>query len=1170
MSRREIAAGISLGLAGFVLNWLRVPLFFNVDFLFGSICSMFALLRFGLAAGVLAALIASLSTLLQWNHPWAIIIFTAEAFCVGRLMQRKHLDLLLGDILYWFSAGLLLVWFSYHHLMGFESASTVLVALKQGLNGILNTIAADILVHLHWRYSKERHLPSLRKRLLLTMQALILIPATIFVFVDIRWEFNNQLTMLQQNTARMAEISQLTLSSWFNEEEQTLQALKNLVDATPHHAQQQLILEQFHTSIDDFTRVGLLDARHVTRAFSPRRDEQGNSTIGMYLGDRPYIAKLLTSGSPVVYEAFWGRVGTPGPRIIIVQPVLRNNSYQGALFGVVSLEKAQKIFQSIIGKRPVQMSLLDPQRRVVLSTRTDLPFLSPFSLSGSKGKLIQVEQRGVQQWVPDKLPGIGAMKRWNTSTYVAEAKLGGMSGFSVMVEYPLEPTLQVITKRTSVLLGALGVLTLLVVLLSRSFARLLLAPITALRRITAQLPEKVSKGEQLQWRASAVIEEQELQDNFRQMVAALQQSFVALHAANTSLEARVAERTTALQAATESWERTFNAMRDPVFIIDQNYRILQINQAALDKLKITREEALQTTCMACIDGTTCPPGHCPQAMTLQDLQSHRAELEVERLGGWFIISTTPIFDASGSYLASVYVAHDITERKRAELALQRTQYTIEHASLPIVWISREGYFVFTNPAWQQLIGYSAAECLQIGPPDINPEHTRGAWWDEHWQLLREAGSLRIETILIRKDGVQVPVEILANHVTFGEQEYNVSFITDITERKRREHELEQAKEAADAANQAKSEFLANMSHEIRTPMNGVIGMAQLLRFTPLDSEQEEYLSSIETSADNLLSLINDILDLSKIESGKLEPEYADFSLSKAISDIITTQLSRINQKQLQVKTSLSPAVPDLVLGDQLRFKQILLNLLGNAIKFTDHGSISISTNLIEQHDQHLVVRLTVSDTGVGITPEAMDRIFAPFTQADSSTTRKYGGSGLGLAICRKLADLLGGRIWCESQAGAGSSFHLELPFVAQRSPHAAVAGSVDEPLPEGPPMTILVAEDNPMNANFIAKLLEKLGHQVSLVENGRQALEQWRAGSFDCILMDVQMPEMGGDEAVSLIRQEEALRGSRTPIIALTAHALRGDRERLLACGFDNYLAKPVTVPLLRHALAEL
>ncbi|MFA6823191.1 MAG: ATP-binding protein, partial [Geobacter sp.] len=334
-------------------------------------------------------------------------------------------------------------------------------------------------------------------------------------------------------------------------------------------------------------------------------------------------------------------------------------------------------------------------------------------------------------------------------------------------------------------------------------------------------------------------------------------------------------------------------------------------------------------------------------------------------------------------------------------------------------------------------------------------------------------------------------------------------------------------------------------------------------------EQQQYLESIESSATSLVSLISDILDLSRIEAGKMSLESTDFSLCNCIQELLDSQRYHIQMKDVRVETAFADDLPVLLRGDQLRTRQILLNLVGNAIKFTEQGRITIAADTVSRTGDQLLIRLTVSDTGIGMTPEAMEGIFAPFTQADSSTTRKYGGSGLGLAICRRLAELMGGRIWVESRLGVGSSFFVELPF---QVPAQSLATRRQPLRPQFPlrPLSILLAEDNQINAQFITKVLERQGHRVTLAEHGQQALDLLAGQPFDCILMDVQMPVMGGDQATLLIREQERQTGGHIPIIALTAHAMDDERQRLLQQGFDAHVAKPVDIALLGAELQRL
>jgi len=376
----------------------------------------------------------------------------------------------------------------------------------------------------------------------------------------------------------------------------------------------------------------------------------------------------------------------------------------------------------------------------------------------------------------------------------------------------------------------------------------------------------------------------------------------------------------------------------------------------------------------------------------------------------------------------------------------------------------------------------------------------------------------------------------------------------------RTRDLQIARQQAEAANCAKSSFLATMSHELRTPMNGVIGMAQLLEMTGLTEEQKEYVDLLTKSGKSLLSLINDILDLSKIEAGKITIEPAEFSLKGCINTIVLMQKSLISQKGLSLKVDLSTELPNVVLGDQLRIKQILLNLLGNAIKFTLQGEITISVEVLERYDDSALIQFSVQDTGIGISSAAIESIFKPFSQEDGSTTRKYGGTGLGLSISQSLAELMDGRITVDSTQGVGSCFKVLLPLtvVSKSSPEKDSARVFA--LWDGEPLRILLAEDNPVNSSFVMSLLKKMGHDAVLAENGRECLAALELREFDLVLMDIQMPVMNGEEALRVIRSKEQETSRHQSVVALTAHSLRGEKERFLQEGFDGYVSKPMDV----------
>jgi PAS domain S-box-containing protein len=635
-----------------------------------------------------------------------------------------------------------------------------------------------------------------------------------------------------------------------------------------------------------------------------------------------------------------------------------------------------------------------------------------------------------------------------------------------------------------------------------------------------------------------------------------------------------------------------------------------------------------------------------------------------------------------------------------------TRQILESALDAFVGMDSNGLIMDWNAQAEITFGWLRSEATgqmlskMIIPERYRDAHERGL---RHFLAAGEGPVLnkRIEITALHRDGREFPVELTISAISGGGTHCFVAFVRDITERKRFQEELLAAKAAAEQSNRAKDEFLANMSHEIRTPMNGILGMTELMLDTELTIEQREHLGLVRLSAESLLSVINDVLDFSKIEAGKMELELIPFDLRESLGETMMALSFRAHQKGLELVYEVQPEVPEALLGDPGRIRQILINLVGNAIKFTEHGEIFVCVDEQSPRSATAALHFAVKDTGVGVPMEKQEQIFDAFSQADGSMTRKYGGSGLGLTICVRLVEMMGGRVWLESQPGQGSTFHFTAQLALQdtasarpiplqperlRDLHALIvddnftnrrvlhgmltrwgmrptsvegsraalqaleiAKSTGHPFPlmlldgqmpgmdgfalaeqiqkdagliavtimmltsaghlgdaarcrelgisaylvkpirqtelldgicqvlnkvsaaKSMPLVtrhtlredkhrsrVLLAEDNAVNRTLAVRLLEKRGYNVVVAGNGSEAVQSFENNLFDVVLMDIQMPVMDGFEATAAIRAKEKLTGGHIPIIAMTAHALKGDQERCIAAGMDRYISKPI------------
>ncbi|MGE5423103.1 MAG: PAS domain S-box protein [Ignavibacteriales bacterium] len=536
-------------------------------------------------------------------------------------------------------------------------------------------------------------------------------------------------------------------------------------------------------------------------------------------------------------------------------------------------------------------------------------------------------------------------------------------------------------------------------------------------------------------------------------------------------------------------------------------------------------------------------------------------------------SSSPIRDKSGEIVGLVMVFRDISRLRKYEDEMHRISLIIEQNPSSIVIFDLDARIVYANPQFWAFTGLKREDVLNKKIREMNVREELEYWRQELETIIEPRVKWEGEVDCPIVPGNHRYCSVLFSPILDANQNVTSYYLSaqDISDKKLAEERLIEAKEEAEAANRVKAEFMANMSHEIRTPLNGIIGMTTLTLMSDLTEEQRENLEIIRMSGDLLLNLVNSILDYSKLDAGKMNAKQTDFDLEELLVRSLSLNPVTSRSKGLTMKCQISNDIPQVLIGDPQLIQQVLANLVGNAIKFTPRGEISIKAEIMERNGSSLLLKISVADTGIGIAREHMDKLFQSFSQIDGSLTRYYGGTGLGLYISKQLVTMMGGTIWAESESNVGSVFSFTLPLCIpapniQKAPRLDLGGQFKGKASEK--LRVLLVEDQVTNQILITRLLNNRGHEVVVANNGLEALGIWRGGQFDLILMDIMMPVMDGMEATRKIRMQET--NEHIPIIALTAYANPGDREKFLAAGMDEYLPKPIQIHELLRIMETL
>jgi len=1223
---------IGLIIAGFLGNYIKLPLSFAVEFIFGSVAVLITVYIYGSFWGTLAAFLASIYTYLTWGHPYAIIIFTCEALFVGILLQRQGQSMVVLDGIYWLLIGMPLVSLFYGGFLHLPATAFLQVALKQAVNGIFNALLASLILGFFSLQNQKKFYQnsrfSLQETILNLLVAFVFLPALTLTVVN----GNQVLQTIEDDLQKQLKVVSMplinNLQMWHQEHFHAVEELAKIARELPPEpsATLQLATATIKRSNPSFLKMYVTDENWKIVASEPTTNEVGRSSIGLNIAGQSKIEELKATRQPVFSDVHKGPTSLV-PHVGISIPIIENQSLRGLAYGSLKLEAINQMLQFENPEEGLLVTLLDSKGQVIVSNNSQVSSMEQFSLRET-GEIRSLGD-AIFQWLPPVSAEKSIMKRWRGSFYVKEIAVGEEIPWTLVIQIPTAPYIDYMETIYIKNLATMLAIALLALLVSSIVSRKLVKPLHRLTQVTTDLPQKIhEENAPIDLPNSRIAEIYSLSRNFRLMAAVLHQQFAEIQRAKETLEERVRQRTQELETEIKQRQHAEAALRER----EQRYdlAVSGTNDGVWDWDLRTNEVYYSPIWMKILGYEDNPLPH--QLPTWSD-NVHPEDLE--------------------------RAIRDITAHLEGKTPLYENTHRTKH---------RDGNYIWTA---------AKAKCIR----------------DEKGVAYRLVGT-----------------------------------ITDITNKKQAEEELKAAKEAAEVANQAKSDFLATMSHEIRTPMNAVIGMTGLLLDTELTNQQREFAEIIRSSGDALLAIINDILDFSKIESGKLDLEEQAFNLRHCIEESIDLLAPRAAGKGVELAYLMSPEIPETVVGDITRLRQVLVNLVSNAVKFTAKGEVVVSVECCPVGETGKMLSsssplgkgggggiasnyeflFAVKDTGIGIPQNRMERLFLAFSQVDTSTTRQYGGTGLGLAIAKRLTEMMGGTMWVESEVGKGSTFfftivagavpssplwnrpvaenmlaskrllivddnptnrqvlnlqtqafgmtsveaesgeeallilrgeepfdlaildmqmpemdgitlaaevrklpggedlplvmlssmgHFDRPDSSWRSLFVAclnkpikqsqlynlLVGIFDEkvqlPSPSLPsesevklgdrlPLKILLAEDNAVNQKVAVNILKNLGYRADLAGNGLEVLEALRRQPYDVVLMDVQMPDMDGLTATRLICERRSP-AERPRIIAMTANAMQSDRDACLQAGMDDYISKPIRLQALISALSK-
>ncbi len=997
---------VALILAGLAGNYFKFSLFLNIDLLFGSIFAMLVLQLFDSKRGIIAAAIISSYTYFLWNHPYAIIFLTLEVALVSWLTYRRKVSLVLADTLYWLVIGMPLIFIFFHEVMNVSHSNTYIIMIKHAVNGIANTLLARLIFT---AFAIRSHSISISYKEIIynLLSSFVLFPALMILAIASRSDFAETDRLIRNLLINNGKHNALVLEAWLKSRKTEIVYLAELAKSKSAN-QMASHLEHTIKSDINFERVGILDKDATSLNVYPYFDELGNPGFGKNYSDRPYLAKLKQTLSPMLTEVVTDKIGTPKPIVMMLAPVVIHGVYSGYVAGVLNLKQMHEHLQDLFDMESLLYTVLDVNGNVIMTNRKDQKIMAPF-VSG-EGTLHRLD-KAISQWMPQLPSNTPNSERWSRSYYVMEAEVGAFAEWKLILEQPIAPFQKTLyinysKKLTILFLVLLGSLAIAEFLSRRSVSLL-----EKMLVISKDLPAKLMNDfKEITWPKSAIMEAEHLIINFQVMALALSERFYEINQFNSILEQRIAERTSELQQSRDEWEHTFNCMPDYISIIDLNHNILHANKAFKDLIPDCNRSQSERSCYKVIHGLDSPPDNCPHSRLLLDGLEHQKEIFEPGLNKFLHITATPIHDSEGVLIASIHVARDITDRINTEEDLATLVQEVEtrnrfvesvitNLQSGIIVIDLNFRIKMVNCYVAGLCGSSLENFIGKNLADISHDlHENLLSGNLAGEMLATICKIQLTIGYTRVDLINAEGNVVG---------YIISF-KDLSEIIRIRNELRQKERLS-----AMGEVVARVAHEMRNPLFGMTAAAQILEMELiLNPCQKELMDSLLKESRRLNNLVEELLDTTR----ETRINKKRINLIGVINESIRVVEAMLHKKQISLGRNYSAEI--WVSADFEKLEQVIINLVKNALEASNiggHINIDVATD-----DDGLIV--TVTDNGCGITAEHIDRIFDVFY------TTKKNGTGMGLSISRGIIEAHGGRLTANSNPEKGTMFVIQLPY----------------------------------------------------------------------------------------------------------------------------------------------